>query len=216
MRMRSHFLVSGLALLGGLALPASAARVDSSTSARTSFSNLGSSAGCSSNDLVGVTVTSCTGFMGGNLLKGGSGDTVSSSVAAALATLGMVEASSASYLEKIASNNGSLLVDFSMPLSGTTFLGLHLGGGSDAFTTKMRGGGTAFYRFEAGTMLDNFWLGTLLTASSGVAVFGPGPGPQTVPRPDLQRVVSVPEPQTWALLLAALAAMGLARRARRA
>lgn len=66
--------------------------------------------------------------------------------------------------------------------------------------------------------LDSFLLSAKLTLSSGVALFSTGfvPLPPPGPQPDLPQVMAqVPEPQSLALLMAAPAATGLARRARR-
>jgi hypothetical protein len=155
---------------------------------------------CSSSDLTGVSFSDCSGFFSGNLLKGDTGDTVSSLVAAQLSALGMANAASAIYIEKIGSLGGGLVIDFNTPLAGDTIIGLHLGQGSTRFGSGFTGsgGGTAFYRFEAGTRLDQLGLGSTLTASSGVAVF---------------QTSAVPEPETYALMLAGLVGIGfLARR----
>lgn len=116
MPIRLQAMTLGLATMAGLALPAMASQINSVQGGKPSFSSPSSVPGCSLNDLVGVTVSSCTGFMQGKLLKGGGGDAVSGTVTAALATLGMSQAGSASYLEKIASNNGRLAMDFSAAL----------------------------------------------------------------------------------------------------
>jgi hypothetical protein len=156
---------------------------------------------CSFGDLSGVTVTACTGYFQGNLLNGGTGDTVSSAIAAQLATLGVANSSSATYIEKIGNNGGLFTVDFATPLAGDSVIGLHLGGGSNKFGPNIPGGGTAFYRFGAGSNLNAFGLASYMSASSGVAVF---------------QTSAVPEPETYALMLAGLVGVGFVARRRSA
>ncbi|MBP6898704.1 MAG: PEP-CTERM sorting domain-containing protein [Burkholderiaceae bacterium] len=159
---------------------------------------------CSFSDLTGATVTGCSGYIAGNLLQGNTGATVSAAVATQLAALGVADASHATYVEKIGSLGGGSVIDFSTVLSGTTVIGLHLGGGSDKFTNgNVAGGATAFYLLQAGSSLDSLGLASYMTASSGVALFETQAAP-------------VPEPQTWALMLGGLAGVGFigARRRR--
>jgi len=157
---------------------------------------------CSFGNLSGVGVTDCAGFYSGNLLKGDTGDTVDGPVAAALALLGMANSATATYIEKIGSLGGSTTVDFATLLSGPTIVGIHFGQGSTAFdglpAYDGRGGGTAFYKFDAGTSLETF--GLTISASSGAAIF------QTTP---------VPEPGTYAMMLAGLGVLGFAAKRRK-
>jgi hypothetical protein len=153
---------------------------------------------CSFSDLTGVSVDACAGFVAGNLLKGNTGDTVSPEIAGILAGLGMANASSATYIEKLPNLGGSTTVNFDTALSGVTIVGLHLGHSLPG--TPGDSNATALYRFDAGANLDLFGIDPKFNSSSGVALFTTSP---------------VPEPETYALLLAGLGALGFLARRRR-
>jgi hypothetical protein len=155
-------------------------------------------AACSLNDFVGFTATACSGFVGGNLLKGNTGDLVKSDVAAQLGLLGLTNTSTFTYQEKIPNNYAAMTINFGTLLYGDTVIGVHLGGSSFA------GNATAFYRFDAGNAgVDVLQMASHMTPSSGVALYSTSLSPQ-----------AIPEPSTYALLLAGLAGVGFVARRR--
>ncbi len=180
------------------ATPLAAAAIALLTTAAHANPPSGNVAACSFSDLTGVSVDACAGFVNGNLLKGNTGSTVSPEVAAILAGLGLANASTATYLEKSTSPSGSNTVNFDTPLSGVTIIGLHLGKSLPG--TPGNSNGTAFYRFDAGTSLDAFGIDPKFGSAPGVALFTTSP---------------VPEPETYALMLSGLGALGFLARRRR-
>jgi hypothetical protein len=151
---------------------------------------------CSVND-ISPTASACAGFVGGNLLSGKASDVAAAQTL--LAEIGFT-GDAANRLEILSPLNGSHTVDFQTLLSGDTFIGLHFGNGRGS-PGNPDGDTTAFYRFDAGAGLDQFFI-TSYNASSNAVLYR-------------TTVAGVPEPGTWAMMLLGFGAMGASMRRRR-
>ncbi|ELX12320.1 hypothetical protein Jab_1c09140 [Janthinobacterium sp. HH01] len=152
-------------------------------------------------DIPGVTVSKCYGYVAGNMVNNSPADTLA--VKNILSTQFAFPGQSGAPIESInVVMNPSTHVttyDFAHMLTGDVIVGLHFGNGSGG-----PGNGTAFYEFNAGSGVDKFF--THLQASSNAGLYK-----LSVYTPP------VPEPETYAMMLAGLGLVGvIARRRARA
>lgn len=147
---------------------------------------------CSVTDIA-PTAQACAGFYNGNLLNGSPTDV--SAQTNALALLGFAWDGNFNAVDKVEGLNGSKTVDFATLLQGISYVAFHFGNGQGG-----PGNTTAFYRLDAGAGLDTLTLA--YNASSNAVLYSP-------------QVTAVPEPQTYALLLAGLGIMGFIATRRR-
>ena len=148
-------------------------------------------------DLSGVTVTQCAGFYQGNALNSGN-QTALSLVNSILTSPGWGLASVTGWIEKYDTNNSA--INFSTMLYGDTVVAFHWGN----FPGGGAGNVSALYRFNAGTAgVDVFSITAGAQGLSNAAVF-------------VTSVTAVPEPETYALLLAGLGLVGFMAKRRRA
>ncbi len=147
---------------------------------------------CSVTDLT-PPAQACAGFFAGNLINGSpSGIAAQQS---ALASLGFTW-DGTTVLETLSPLNSSLTVDFATLLQGISYIGIHFGASSPGTVDS-----TAFYRVDAGTGLDV--IGLRYTASSNARLYSTTP------------TTVVPEPATWAMMLAGMGLAGAAMRRRK-
>ena len=146
-------------------------------------------------EIPGVTVSKCFGFVEGNLINNSPADTLA--VKNILATQFAFPGQSGAPIESInvAANPSTHVTtyDFNHLLTGNVIVGLHFGNG-----TGGPGNGTAFYQFNGGSGIDKFF--THLQASSNAGLY----------KLSVYTMPPVPEPETYAMMLAGLGLLGIA------
>jgi len=152
---------------------------------------------CSVND-ISVAAMSCSGFVAGNLISSSPSDiTAQKEALSALGLSGWDGTTVASFLNL----KGATTVSFAQALTGLTYIGVHYGNG-----TGGPGNATAFYVLDAAQGIHQ--LNLAFAASSNLVVYATG-------IPDGHTTGDVPEPASWALMLAGFGLVGGAMRRRR-
>jgi hypothetical protein len=159
---------------------------------------------------ISPTALACTGFFAGNLLSGSPADITAQT--AGLSPLGLAWDGVFANVTKINSLNGNTTVDFSTadqnPIAkiyGDTWIGVHFGAGANLGGTV-----TAFYKLNAGlTGLQTILL-NITQGSSGFVMYKTGTAPPPPPPP------TIPEPASWAMMIAGFGLVGAAMRRRKA
>ena len=138
---------------------------------------------CMNTDIT-PTAEACSGRYTGNLLSNAPANVVPQQTG--LALIGFTwDGTNWNDFEKVNFSGSS--IDFPTLLVGTTYVGIHVGGG--------RGGGTtSFYRFDAGAGLDILTLN--LQGGSDAVLYGTENPPP------------VPEPVSWALMVGGFGMIG--------
>jgi hypothetical protein len=138
-----------------------------------------------------VATISCLGFFAGNLVTDSGPKLVE-----ALGYTVQLDPNADSLIEKFDLSGGT--IDFDTDLSGPTVIGLHFGGGSTGYN------GTGFWLLDVPAGTDSFtWSSTVQQGISNAGLYSTGtPG-------------VVPEPATWAMMIAGFGLTGAAMRRRK-
>jgi PEP-CTERM motif len=160
-----------------------------------SFAAIAPANTCSFSDITGagVTVTDCSGYYVGNLNNNADFADVKTLLEAEFAGVSLGGA----ILEQVNTATGAGF-NFATAVSGDTVVGVHWGGGAG-------GGNTSFYRITVGAGFAGF----------DIAQTNPARQRGGISNVALYATTPVPEPETYALLLAGLVGVGFMSRRRR-
>lgn len=171
--------------------------------------------GCAfAESLFGAPAVNCSGYYAGNVLSGSLPTGAVSTQIAALADLGITGLTPQTFnfggYPNISLNGSSTALDFGTTMSGLTVIGIHWGNIPDPNAPANPAGSsahdyTAFIEFNLASGTTSIPI--LNTQGiSGAVLYGPGGPPPG----------GVPEPATWAMMIAGFGATGFAlRRSRR-
>jgi hypothetical protein len=203
--MRSKYLLS----MAAVALTIAAASAASAKPSPPSPPTLGATA-CKSTDIT-PGASACVGWYTGNLNGGSPTQTFQSAYALNALTGGSsYSASTLTWLEDITVSGHT--IDFTHALWGDTIVSFHVGGAGGAGGVGYEG--TAFYEFDAGNLkggLDTFTFN--LPGLSNARLYSTGTYHEPPPPPPPP---GVPEPASWAMMLAGFFGLGGMLRSRRA
>jgi hypothetical protein len=157
---------------------------------------LPSLAQCAASDIIGAQVLNCTGFLDKNLLNNAN----ATQDMTILAALGYNDWSGQfANPVKIDNLNGSKTLDFGVKLTGISYIAVHYGAGVGG-----PGNGTAFYVLDAAQGINQLHLA--YDASSSAILFATEIS---------DHVIGVPEPASWATMIAGFGLIGALMRRRR-
>jgi hypothetical protein len=136
-----------------------------------------------------VATIDCLGFFTGNLVTDGG-----PKLTEALGYTVQLDPSASSLVEKFDLSGST--IDFDTEISGPTVIGLHFGGGNTGFN------GTAFWLLDVPAGTDSItWSSDVQKGISNAGLYGTGG--------------VVPEPATWAMMIAGFGLTGAAIRRRK-
>ena len=156
-------------------------------------------AACAASD-ISITGASCIGFISGNL----NGNSPSlTAINNNLGVWGVHLTAPVAAASMLSGLNGTT-INFGQQLYGETIVGMHYGNVIDALGNKSNNV-TAFYRFDAGNGAGVDVFTTKYGSLSNATLYSTGHAPV---------IAAVPEPGTYAMLLAGLGLMGFVARRR--
>jgi hypothetical protein len=158
---------------------------------------------------ISPNAVACTGFYDGNVIAGNSTRRADQQTALGLIGYDGPDITAAYFGSLPTDPTGDGVANFGVPMFGDTWIAIHFGNGATGPVPGI--GGTAFYRLNFGVATNaitvNWGAGsTGILYKTSVAPPPPPPPPVTPP---------IPEPATWAMLIAGFGLVGATARRRK-